>query len=102
MLNFALIAHSGSSILLLKLISIFIALQLSAEDPLPSWNEGKKKSAILQFIKETTQKGGKNYVPPDERIAAFDQDGTLWVEQPLYTQMMFAIDRIKKIGHGTS
>jgi len=64
-------------------------------DPLPSWNEGPIKSGIIQFVKETTTKGEKNYVPPEERIATFDQDGTLWVEQPLYTQFLFAIDRVK-------
>jgi len=64
-------------------------------DPLPSWNEGAAKSSILEFVSEVTDKTGKNYVHPDERIATFDQDGTLWVEQPLYTQLFFALDRLK-------
>lgn len=64
-------------------------------DPLPSWNEGPTKQAILQFIKETTLPESEDYLAPEERIATFDQDGTLWVEQPLYTQFVFAIEMAK-------
>src|SRR5262245_50254286 len=63
-------------------------------DPLPSWNEGKAKAAILEFARSTTDKSSPKFVPPEERIAAFDQDGTLWVEQPIYTQVVFALDRV--------
>ena len=66
-------------------------------DPLPSWNEGPTKKAILDFVRTTTDKASPNYVPPAERIATFDNDGTLWVEQPLYTQLMFALDRVKEL-----
>src|SRR5688572_29469097 len=64
-------------------------------DPLPSWNDGKTKRAILKFVAEVTNKGGPKYVPPEERIAAFDNDGALWAEQPMYFQLLFALDRIK-------
>ena len=63
-------------------------------DPLPSWNNGPTKSAIMQFVKSVTKKGGPNFVPPAERIATFDNDGTLWSEQPI-AQLIFALDRVK-------
>ena len=68
-----------------------------AADPLPSWNEGPAKKAILDFVRATTDKASPQYVLPAERIATFDNDGTLWVEQPLYTQLMFALDRVKEL-----
>lgn len=64
------------------------------KDPLPSWNDGPAKHSITSFVERTTRKGGADYVPPEARIATFDNDGTLWVEQPMYTQLAFAIDRI--------
>jgi phosphoglycolate phosphatase-like HAD superfamily hydrolase len=67
---------------------------LVATDPLPSWNEGVAKSAILQFVQDVTEEGSANFVPPEKRIATFDQDGTLWVEQPMYAQGFFAFERI--------
>lgn len=69
----------------------------SETDPLPSWNAGTAKNSIIQFLNEVTNAEGKNFVPTEERIATFDQDGTLWVEQPLYTQFFFAIDRLKNL-----
>lgn len=63
-------------------------------DPLPSWNEGSAKQAILDFVTRTTTEGGPDFVPPEERIAAFDQDGTLWVEQPAYVEVGFVLDRV--------
>jgi phosphoglycolate phosphatase-like HAD superfamily hydrolase len=65
-----------------------------AADPLPSWNEGPAKQAILDFIRVTTDAASKDFVPPEERIATFDQDGTLWVEQPMYTQLIYCLDRV--------
>ena len=62
---------------------------------LPSWNEGQAKATILQFINETTKEGGNHYIPVGERIAVFDEDGTLWVEKPIYTEIFFAIEYIK-------
>jgi phosphoserine phosphatase len=67
----------------------------SAEDPLSSWNEGATKSAILEFVEGVTVEGGQDYVPPADRIAVFDNDGTLWSEQPMYVQLAFAVDRAK-------
>lgn len=64
-------------------------------DPLPSWNDGVVKRAVLSFVARVTQEAGSDYVRPAERIAAFDNDGTLWAEQPMYFQGAFAFDRIK-------
>ena len=64
------------------------------DDPLPSWNDGPTKQAILDFVAETTTEGAANFVAPEDRIATFDQDGTTWVEQPLYGQGLFALDRL--------
>jgi haloacid dehalogenase-like hydrolase len=64
-------------------------------DPLPSWNDGPNKKAITDFVARVTQQGGPDFVPPAERIATFDNDGTLWVEHPMYTQMAFILDRVK-------
>ena len=66
-------------------------------DPLPSWNDGPAKQAIISFVKEVTDKSGAKYVEPEDRIATFDQDGTLWVEHPLYTQAEFALDRVHEL-----
>jgi hypothetical protein len=66
-------------------------------DPLPSWNEGKTKHSIIDFVNEVTDKASPNYVQPTDRIAPFDNDGTLWSEQPYYFQLQFAIDRVKAL-----
>ena len=66
-------------------------------DPLPSWNEGATKQAILDLVRAATTEGSDTFVPEAGRIATFDQDGTLWVEQPIYTQGVFAIDRVKAL-----
>jgi phosphoserine phosphatase len=68
-----------------------------AEGPLPSWNEGPARSAIVDFVARVTKEGGKDYVRPAERIATFDNDGTLWNEQPLQVQVFFLADRIKQL-----
>jgi len=65
-----------------------------AQDPLPSWNDGPAKQAIVDFVKATTETGGANFVAPEERIATFDQDGTLWVEHPMYSQVMYCLHRV--------
>src|SRR6266446_1097388 len=65
-----------------------------AQDPLPSWNDGPAKQAIVDFVKATTEAGGANFVAPEERIATFDQDGTPWVEQPMYSQVMYCFHRV--------
>jgi hypothetical protein len=67
---------------------------VAADDPLSSWNEGASKRAILDFVAAVTTEGSPDFVPAPERIAVFDNDGTLWVEQPYYTQLRFALDRV--------
>lgn len=67
----------------------------AAGDPLPSWSEGPPKKAIVDFVARVTTNGGPDFVPVAERIAAFDNDGTLWSEQPTYVQVAFALDRIQ-------
>jgi phosphoglycolate phosphatase-like HAD superfamily hydrolase len=69
----------------------------NGQELLPSWNDGPSKKAILNFVHETTDRASPKFVPPEERIATFDQDGTLWCEQPIYAQVVFAIDRIKQL-----
>lgn len=66
-------------------------------DPLPSWNEGRAKSAILCFLSDVVDKCSPSFIPREERIAVFDQDGTLWVEQPVYTQLQFAVERFQQL-----
>lgn len=67
---------------------------LEGTDPLPSWNEGPAKQSIIDFVNRTTKEGSPDFVPLDERIATFDQDGTLWVEHPMYTQIKYCLDQI--------
>jgi phosphoglycolate phosphatase-like HAD superfamily hydrolase len=69
----------------------------TTEAPLPSWNDGPAKQAIVDFVRATTERSSPNYVPPEERIATFDQDGTLWVEQPMYTQIIYCLDRVPAV-----
>ena len=66
-------------------------------DPLPSWNDGPAKAAVLAFVRDTTEKSSPKYVEKADRIATFDQDGTLWTEHPLYGQAMFALERVGKM-----
>ncbi len=66
-------------------------------DPLPSWNKGSARDRVTAFVQSVTDKNGKDYVPPEARIAVFDNDGTLWSEQPMYVQMAFMLDRIKTL-----
>ena len=66
-------------------------------NPLPSWNEGATKQAIVAFVRATTDQAGPEYVPPSERIATFDQDGTLWVEDLLYSQLVYCLERIPAV-----
>ncbi len=73
---------------------VLLTPALAQIDPLPSWNEGPTKAAILEFVKATTDSVSPKFVPPEARIATFDQDGTTWVEQPIYTQVMYCLDRV--------
>ena len=70
---------------------------IAETDPLSAWSDGPAKKAILAFVRATTEKSSPEFVPPAERIATFDNDGTLWVEHPMYTQLAFALDRIKAL-----
>jgi phosphoglycolate phosphatase-like HAD superfamily hydrolase len=82
---------------LLAIVIVSHSTIAQAQDPLSSWNDGPAKQAIVDFVKTTTETGGANFVPPEERIATFDQDGTLWVEHPMYSQVMYCLDRIPAI-----
>jgi hypothetical protein len=68
-----------------------------AQDPLPSWNDTAPKKAIVAFVEKVTKEGSSDFIPPGERIAAFDNDGTLWAEQPIYFQVFFTVDRVKAL-----
>jgi phosphoserine phosphatase len=79
------------------LASLVPAMSTQAADPLPSWNDGPAKTAIIEFVMATTDTGSPKFVPPQERIATFDNDGTLWAEQPMYFQLAFTLDRVKAL-----
>jgi haloacid dehalogenase-like hydrolase len=84
----------------LTLCALQLAVSANAQGPvsvLPSWNDGRAKQAIVAFVNEVTDKSGPHYVEPENRIATFDQDGTLWVEHPLYTQAEFALARVHEL-----
>jgi phosphoglycolate phosphatase-like HAD superfamily hydrolase len=84
--------------LLLSIAAVFLyAATAQAADPLPSWNDGPTKTSIIKFVKDVTDKNSPVFIPRDERIATFDNDGTLWTEHPMYTQLAFALDRIKQL-----
>jgi len=90
------LARAGAVALLLTPLLSLSALP-EKTNPLPSWNDGAAKTAILDLVSETTTEGGENYVAPGDRIAVFDQDGTTWVSHPLYGQALFALDRLAKL-----
>jgi hypothetical protein len=86
----------------LRVVFLYAGLMLSmvtaqAADPLPSWQDGTAKSAIIEFVDKVTTPDSPDFVPLPERIAVFDNDGTLWSEQPMYFQLIFAIDRVKAL-----
>jgi phosphoglycolate phosphatase-like HAD superfamily hydrolase len=84
--------------LMLFAVALAICANTNAQTSvLPSWNDGLSKRAIVSFVNKVMDKSGTNYVPPEDRIATFDQDGTLWVEHPLYTQAMFALARVHEL-----
>src|SRR5436190_23768317 len=68
-----------------------------ASDPLPSWNDGAPKRAIVAFVEGATRSGGPDFIAPEARIATFDNDGTLWAEKPMYFQVLFLLDRIRAL-----
>jgi hypothetical protein len=79
------------------IFGLFISVSnaVAADDPLASWNDGAAKQAIVDFVTAVTTQGGADFVDPADRIATFDNDGTLWSEQPMYVQLYFALDRVK-------
>ena len=85
------------TLVLATLITALLSNVARAADVLPSWNDGAAKQAIVNFVMKVTKEGGPDFVPAAERIATFDNDGTLWAEQPLYFQFIFALDRVKAL-----
>src|SRR6266404_2148975 len=79
------------------LVNTASAQTVTSAGLLPSWNEGATKQAILDFVRVTTDRASPNHVSPEERIAVFDQDGTLWVEHPMYTQVIYCLDRVPAV-----
>ena len=97
--------RSVHALLLLVGLLVFGVVPASAEagtDPLPSWNEGATKQSIIDYVTRVTKQGGPDYVEPKDRLATIDNDGTLWVEKPMYTQFVFAVDEVKTPGQSAS
>ena len=86
-------------ILFFSIIILFSCTEqtVQKQDPLPSWNNGITKQSIVNFVNEVTDEASSNFVKPEDRIATFDNDGTLWSEQPYYFQLQFALDRVKEM-----
>jgi hypothetical protein len=76
-------------------VLLFVASAYAQSDPLPSWNDTASKAAIVSFVEKVTGQGSPDFIPEPERVAVFDNDGTLWVENPMYVQLAFALDRVK-------
>ena len=91
---------AGRRVVLTALLGLILGawanLAEAQTDPLPSWNEGPAKHSIIDFVARVTKEGGPDYVEPKDRIATFDNDGTLWIEQPMYNQFVFATDQVKR------
>lgn len=81
----------------MTIVAVFFAASTFAADPLPSWNDGAAKRSITAFVEKVTKEGSPDFVPVAERIATFDNDGTLWCEKPLPVQLFFALDRVKDL-----
>lgn len=89
---------SARDVIPIIIAALFLAAPAYAQsEPLPSWNDTAPKAAIVAFIEKVTKQGSPDFVPEPERIAVFDNDGTLWVEHPMYTQLAFALDRVKTL-----
>jgi len=86
-----------AGVLLAAAVCSFATFAGAQSDPLPSWNDGDAKRAIVAFVEATTKQGGPDFVPEAERIATFDQDGTLWVEHPIYTQLAYCLERVPAV-----
>ena len=84
-------------LLLILICGLVVATTAAAADPLPSWNDGPTKEAIVGFVEKVTKSGSPDFVPENQRIATFDNDGNLWSEQPVYFQLIYALDQVKKM-----
>jgi phosphoglycolate phosphatase-like HAD superfamily hydrolase len=93
---FAALRRGGQTLLAAALVGVvaFTSTSTQAQDPLASWNDGPAKQSIVEFVAKVTKEGSPDFVPPEERIATFDQDGTLWVEHPMYTQIVYCLERV--------
>jgi len=85
------------SVIALVAVLMVTAAVAAETDPLPSWNDGPTKKSIVDFVTKVTEPESGDYVSPQDRIATFDNDGTLWIEQPMYVQLAFALDRVKQL-----
>ncbi|OWW04609.1 haloacid dehalogenase [Rhizobium sp. R72] len=96
-IEFLRLARQG--VLAIGLFAVFASptITRAQSDPLPSWNDTAPKAAIVAFVEKVTRAGSSDFVPEPERMAVFDNDGTLWVEHPMYTQLAFALDRVKTL-----
>jgi len=95
MKKLTIVRHQFLFVLIGSLFIGLISVPALAGDSLPSWNDGTAKQSIMAFVEQVTKAGSPDFVPPAERIAVFDNDGTLWAEQPMYFQVLFALDRVK-------
>jgi phosphoglycolate phosphatase-like HAD superfamily hydrolase len=97
-MNAGLLTTSRRAFVILAAAALAACAQMAPTvDPLPSWKEGSARQAIVDFVRKSTDAASPQFVPPAERVATFDQDGTLWVEQPMYAQVVFALDRVKDV-----
>ena len=87
----------SARVLVASLVGLAGGTALHAADPLPSWNDGAAKRSVVELVEKTTREGSPTFVPPAQRIAVFDNDGTLWPEQPMYVQAFFILDRVKAL-----
>jgi len=95
-INRRVLLTTAAALSVLPALAVFKRAQAQI-DPLQSWNDGPAKQAILDFVRATTDPNSPHFVRPEERIATFDQDGTLWVEHPMYSQMIYCIDRVPEL-----
>ena len=88
------------SLIFAAVVACLLLRSSAAEETavLPSWNDGKVKQSLLQFVRDVTDAKGPRFVPPKDRIAVFDNDGTLWVERPMYAQVLFTLDAVREVG----
>lgn len=86
---------AARAVAILLTITLTPAVAFAQSDPLPSWNDTAPKAAIVEFVEKVSKEGSPDFVPEPERIAVFDNDGTLWTEHPMYVQLAFALDRVK-------